>query len=322
MNEILQWVKFPDYKLDHKLFEYITTNTLDFITVYDRILHKSGITDESILTRLENSFSRLADRFIDSETDAIVKEWEGMTDAELSDSILDISVMSGHSELIRICSLIYNRDTKNRVEKILYELAPKFRQINILRMLINWSKLSDRDLVAEITRALVGSGMDSSTSHISFVSELYSNITDDALRKRVDRILLAMAEPEYLENDPSGGSERALFACLKLNIPGGRECLVHMVQHIKNPFDTTYRSIVNWLNSDILRDYPIPEAENFLVTQVKSAPHDIAELLKNPSSLPHNEYYQLQSLFTALQRLKAINPEVAKYYADKLNLPI
>lgn len=319
---ILQWTNLPDNELDAAIINFITCSKLDFITAYNDIYHSTNIIDERVLNRLFDAFIRLAAKYIDEETKCTIRKWEQMSDEDIEQEFLEMYRVSGYADLGKIFKFIDTKDMRVRAEKILLELSPKFRQIDILHMLKNWSELTDYELSAEILRELVSSGMASSTSHFAFVRELYVNITDEALRKRVDDILLAMANPEYLASSPAGGSERALYACLKLNIPGGRECLVRMVQYIKNPFNPAYSSMVSMINCDLLREYPVPEAENFLVTLVESAPPDIAELLKDPRLLPQSEYYHLQSLFTALQRLKVINAELAARYADKLKLPI
>lgn len=224
----MKWGNIPSKELDSKLSEFIATTKSDFVTIHDRILIKSHILDNGFRDNLSQAFTRLAPKYIDTETEEIIRSWERMTDEELEQEFTRIHENKGKDGRSSVWPFIYPDDLKLRFERVLFSAIPKIRHIDLLRMLKRWESLSDEDLATEIKAELFGTGLNSSTSHFTFVRDLYPNINNDILRKRVDKFLLSSMDPRMPVD-----SDMALYACSHLDILGTLEAYQELIRQTK-----------------------------------------------------------------------------------------
>ena len=185
-------------------------------------------------------------------------------------------------------------------------------------MLDQWKSIPDDDLMNEVSTELVGTGWNSSSSHFTFVMELYPSIQDDYLRQRVVNALFTVAEPAQFNENTMEKCGRALYVCAKLKIPGTQEKLAAILQRIKDPSDMSYSTLIHWVN-DALQDCPIPEAEKYLVNQLESVPKEWSDLISSPQ-LPYLKRVQYMTLLTAHKALNSISKKLADKFAKILKL--
>lgn len=225
---VSEWKNISNEELDKKISEFITTTKSDFATAHNQILIKSHILDNELRTQLASAFTRLAPKYIDSKTEGTIRKWEKMTDEDVEMEFVRIREEKGRDELYSLWDFIYPEDLKIRFEKILNSAIPKMRKVDLLKMLKRWESLTDEDLANEVKTELEGTGWNSSTSHFTFVKELYPSIEDTTLRKRVDSILLSSMDPSKPVD-----SDMALYACSHLNIPGTVETYQELVHQAR-----------------------------------------------------------------------------------------
>lgn len=317
-KSVLQWVKLSDKELDRRIIEYIESNKLDFIIASDEIYHRLEIIDGNILNRLFDSFIRIASKYIDDKTKCTIRKWEHMSDEEIEQELLEMFRVCGDAEVRKLFKFIDTKDISTRAEKILFNATPKIRHIKLLEMLERWRSLPDDELLNEVATELVGAGWNSSTSHFTFVNELYPSIQDDSLRLRVVNALFTMAEPAQFDENAMEKCGRALYAGAKLKIPGTRKKLAAVLQRIKDPGDISYSTLIHWVN-DALQDCPIPEAENYLVKQLESVPVEWSDLISSPQ-LPYLQKQQFMTFLTAHKALNSISKKLADKFAKILKL--
>lgn len=154
-------------------------------------------------------------KYSDTETEEVIRKWERLTDEELEQEFIRVYEDKGKDGLSSVWPFIYPEDLKLRFERVLLSTIPKTRHIDLLRMLKRWESLSDEDLATEVNVELFGTGWNSSTSHFTFVRDLYPNIHNEILRIRVDKVLLSSMDPRKPVD-----TDMALYACTHLNIPG------------------------------------------------------------------------------------------------------
>jgi len=228
LNDLIsEWLNMPEEELDSKLTEFIES-TKGFVSANNIIRVKSHILDNDLRAKLANALTRLAPKYIGSETEKIILKWERMTDEEVELEFIRLHEEKGRDEMQSIWVFIYPEELKSRLEKIMSNSIPKTRHIDLLRMLKKWESLPDEDLAKEVKTELEGTGWNSSTSHFTFVKELYPSIEDTTLRRRVDSILLSSMDPKKPVD-----SDMALYACSHLNIPGTVETYQELVRRAR-----------------------------------------------------------------------------------------
>lgn len=224
----MEWKNIPSKELESKISEFIAATKSDFVTIHNRILIKSHILDNDFRDSLSRAFTRLAPKYIDSETEELIRKWERMTDEELEQELIRIYENKGNDGRSSVWPFIYPEDLKLRFEHVLSNSIPKTRHIDLLRMLKKWESLSDEELSTEVKTELFGTGWNSSTSHFTFVRDLYPSIESEMLRKRVDRVLLSLMDPRL-----SVDNDMALYACSHLNVPGTVEAYQELVRQVR-----------------------------------------------------------------------------------------
>jgi hypothetical protein len=224
-NIVSEWKDIPSEALDQRITEFIATNKIDFFTAHNLILIKSHILDNDFRKRLSKAFIRLAPKYTDLNTENMIRKWEHMKDEDVELELINIHTENGRDKLDHIWVFIYPEEFKLRLERILFSAIPKMRHIELLKMLERWELLSDDELINEVRTELFGTGWNSSTSHFTFVKELYPSIKDIALRKRVDSILLSIMDPRKPVME-----DMALYACSHLNIAGTVEAYQALIK--------------------------------------------------------------------------------------------
>lgn len=320
INEtVLQWKYLSSNELDKMITNFIEDSGLSFFAAYNEIVHKTYLNDSDLFKKLCDSFFRLSTNYIDDNTKNIINRFKAMTDENIEQFFIETYRNHGKDEVYRIYIFISDNELRNRIDRILSVASAKFREVDLIKKLENWSSIDNDSLKTQIETELIGSGWTSSASHFAFVREFYVNITDDALRNRINNILLAMTEPEYLKNGTMDACGRALYVCVNLKLPGYKAHLIKLINSINDPNDLSVRHIVNWINI-ILKDCPVAESEEYLVKQMEAVPLNIVELLSNPTKLDYQERNRLTESLITHGVLKLVNSQLADKFAKILKL--
>jgi len=225
----MKWKDLPSDALDVRLSEFMKSTKTDFVETRRRITSKSHILDNEFFTKLIQAFTRLAPNYIDQSTERTLRKWAQMKDEDIERELIELETEKGKEEFDRVWAFLYPDELKSRLNKLHFNnVIPKVRHIKLIRMLKNWESLSDDELAVEVKTELFGTGWNSSTSHFTFVKELYPNIDDAALKRRVDRILLSLMNPDKPVMD-----DMALYACSHLNVSGTVETYQELIRQAK-----------------------------------------------------------------------------------------
>jgi len=316
---VINWKWLSTQELDQNISDFIKDSGLSFFAAYNEIVHKTYLNDSDLFKKLCDSFFRLSASYIDDNTKDIINRFKSMADKDVEQFFIETYRNHGKDEVYRIYIFISDNELRNRMDRILSVASAKFRKVDLLKKLENWSSMDDDSLRTQIEIELIGSGWTSSASHFAFVRELYINITDDTLRNRVDNILLAMTEPEYLASGAMDACGRALYVCVNLKLPNYKAHFIKLINSIDDPNDLSVRHIVNWINI-ILKDCPVSEAEEYLVKQMDVVPLNIVELLSNPTKLDYQERNRLTESLVTHSVLKLVNSQLADKFSKILKL--
>lgn len=226
---VSEWKTIPNEELDKNISEFIKSKKIDFVTAQYKLMIRSHNLDNELSTRLEQAFTRLAPHYIDHFTENLIRKWEQMNDEDVELELVKLQTEKSKEEFYEIWAFLYPEELKSRLEKLLlYNVTPKVRHINLMKMIKRWESLSNEELMTEIKIELFGTGWNSSTSHFTFVRDLYPNIGNDILRERVNRVLLSIMDPSKPVD-----SDMALYACSHLNIPGTVETYQELVHRAR-----------------------------------------------------------------------------------------
>jgi hypothetical protein len=225
---VMKWKSLPSKELDQKISEFLTSTNAAFVEAKKIIMIKTHGLDNEFLTKLSQAFTRLAPNYVDQITERTIRKWEKMKEEDVELELIALKTEKDSEEFNRIWAFLYPEDLKLRLEKVLlHNVIPKVRHINLLKMIKRWESLSDEDLSSEVKTELFGTGWNSTTSHFTFVSDLYPNIDNDVLRKRVDKVLLSIMDPRKPVD-----YDMALYACSHLSIPGTVEAYKELVRQV------------------------------------------------------------------------------------------
>lgn len=226
---VMRWKKIRDGELDGKICDFMKCTKTDFVTTRSRFMTKSHILDNDFSARLEEAFMRLAPLYVDPVTEDLIRKWERMNDEDVEHELVHIQAEKSAEEFYRIWAFLYPEELKARLEKLLlHNVIPKVRHVRLIRMINRWEHLPDEELASEVKRELLGTGWNSSTSHFTFVRDLYPNIESEILRKRVDSVLLSLMDPRKPTD-----SDMALYACSHLNVTGTVEAYQELVRQMR-----------------------------------------------------------------------------------------
>ncbi|WP_156912237.1 hypothetical protein [Citrifermentans bremense] len=151
-----------------------------------------------------------------------------MSDEDVELELVNLQTEKSKEEFYHIWGLIYPEELKARLENLLNNVIPTVRHINRIKMLDIWEHLSDEELTSKVKTELFGTGWNSSTSHFTFVRDLYPKIVSEKLRKRVDCVLLSLMDPRKPID-----SDMALYVCSHLDIAGTVEAYQELVRQMK-----------------------------------------------------------------------------------------
>ena len=178
----------------------------------------------------------------------------------------------------------------------------------------HWGNLSDHELEEQITNSIADPGGWSAWEQtMKFIPDIYNQIVNDNLKKRVNQILLRLTD------NPHGWvGERAIYVCSEIPIEGIREKLIYILQTVHEILMTidiakkvedciNEISYIMQLNIAIGK-LKISQGKDFLLKQL--AP------LKRTAPPPLTKEYYLyhMSAKSALQALRNIDPDLVKEY--------
>jgi hypothetical protein len=181
----------------------------------------------------------------------------------------------------------------------------------------DWDNLNDNELREQIINSISDPGGWSSWEQtIRFIPGIYNQISNDNLKKRVNKILLQLTDDVH-----TWVGERAIYICSEIPLEGIREKLINILQTVQNIFKSidVVKKLEDCMNeiSYIMQlniaigKLQINEGKDFLLKQLTP--------LKKPAPPPLTKEYYLyhMSAKSALKALREINPELVKEYKIK-----